>query len=280
MKQLAGRTALVTGAAGGIGRALSVRLAREGCRLVLLDVDQARLEETAHLTQSVDTRLRRCDLSDAAELQAAALFAQAQFAGVDLLVNNAGVGYFGKTEQMAPEHCDRLIDVNLRAPMQLTRALLAGLLARGDAHVLNVASFLGLVAPRRLAAYSATKFGLVGFGESLRAEYGRAGLGVTTLCPGFVDTGMFGVAPHGPDREEAQRPPGWMLTSPEKVAERALRAVQRNQRLVVMQPYAKALFWVKRLAPWAFDLANQSNRRRRAKSVSEPAFEAPVRRAA
>ncbi len=269
MEHLAGKTALVTGAAGGIGRALSVRLAEQGCRLVLLDIDGTGLEETA-LACGSEVRLRRCDIARSAELEAAARFAQAQFGGVDLLVNNAGVGYFGKTEHMSPEHCDRLIDVNLRAPMQLTRALLAGLLARGDAHVLNVASFLGLVAPRRLAAYSATKFGLVGFGESLRAEYGRAGLGVTTLCPGFVDTGMFTDAPHGPDRDEPQRPPRWMMTTPEKVAERALRAVRRNERLVVMQPYAKALFWVKRLAPWAFDVANQSKRRRRPEPQAQP----------
>src|SRR5919109_925582 len=146
MREILGKSALVTGAASGIGRAIALKLADEGVRLFLVDINEIGLESVAN-----DARL----------------------AGVDILVNNAGITYYGHTEQMSAEHWDRLTRVNLLSHIQFTRELLPSLLARPEAHVLNVCSMFGLVGMPKVAAYSTTKFALVGFSDALRAEYGR-----------------------------------------------------------------------------------------------------------
>jgi len=151
--------------------------------------------------------------------------------------------------------------------------LLPTLLQQHESHVLNVASFFGLIGTRKLAVYTSSKFGLVGFSESLRAEYGRSGLGVTTLCPGFVDTQIFATAPRGPDRAKNKIPPDWMLTSPEKIAARAIKAIYRNHAVVVQQPYAKLAYFAKRFCPGLIDWANhlsRSSKRKKTAPDSQP----------
>lgn len=264
MKSFYNRVALITGAASGIGRALSLRLAEEGMNLYLLDVNGERLAEVLDAAQQLGVLAvgRQCDVSQLPEIEASVNHGLQHWGTIDLLVNNAGVAYFGSTDQMTSEHCERLLAVNLMGPLHFTRLLLPTLLARPEAHVLNVASFFGLVGIRKLAAYAASKFGLVGYSEALRAEYARTNLGVTCLCPGFVDTNLFTTAPLGPDRQSQKVPPAWMLTSPERVAERAVRAIQRNEALVVMQTYAKAVHLFKRWFPGVIDFANHLSRKR------------------
>jgi short-subunit dehydrogenase len=149
---------------------------------------------------------------------------------------------------------DWVLAVNLLAPIQLTRELLPTLLARQEAHIVNVCSVLGLVAIPRFTAYQTSKFGLVGFSESLRAEYTCRGLGVTALCPGFVRTNMFQARSDGRHGKLMRPAPAWMYTSPERVAARVIKAIRRNQGLVPVTPLARFLWLVKRLTPrlWAF----------------------------
>jgi len=269
MRTLRNKSALVTGAASGIGRAIALRLAREGVDLFLLDIDQAGLVDVvaAVKRERVEAIGRRCDVSDPSQIAASVAHILDRWGGVDVLVNNAGITYYGQTTEMSAEHCERLLAINLHAPIHFTRELLPSLLERPEAHVLNVASFFGLIGTRRLSAYTASKFGLVGFSESLRAEYGRAGLGVTALCPGFVDTNLFASAQLGTDREQSKQPPQWMLTTPEKTAARAIKAIYRNQAQVVMQPYAKLAYFGKRFFPGLLDWANHLSR----KSAKPPA---------
>ncbi len=264
MRTLRNKSALVTGAASGIGRAIALQLASEGVDLFLLDIDQAGLVDVVAAVKRlrVDAIGRRCDVSEPEQIAASVAHILDRWGGVDLLVNNAGITYYGQTLEMSAEHCERLLAINLHAPIHFTRELLPTLLERPEAHVLNVASFFGLIGTRRLAAYTASKFGLVGFSESLRAEYGRAGLGVTALCPGFVDTNLFATAPLGADRQQQKLPPRWMLTTPEKIAKRAIKAIYRNQAQVVMQPYAKLAHLGKRFFPGLYDWANHLSRKR------------------
>ena len=264
MRTLRDKAALVTGAASGIGRAIALQLAREGMDLYLLDINEAGLAQVMSDVQRhrVNVLSRPCDVSQPQQITACVDHILNRWEGVDLLVNNAGITYYGETAYMSTAHCERLLAINLHAPIHLTRALLPSLLARPEAHVLNVASFFGLIGSRRLSAYTASKFGLVGFSESLRAEYARAGLGVTALCPGFVDTGLFATASLGEERQQAKTPPRWMLTTPERIAARAAKAIRRNEAQVVMQPYAKLACWTKRLAPWLLDWAHHLSRKR------------------
>jgi short-subunit dehydrogenase len=265
VRELRGKTALVTGAASGIGRAIALRLAAEGVNLFVVDVNDVGLANVADEARAagVQAIARRCDVSEPREVSATVAEILSRWGGVDILVNNAGITYYGRTEQMSAEHWDQLVRVNLLSHIQFTRELLPSLLARPEAHVLNVCSMFGLVGMPKLAAYSTTKFGLVGFTEALRAEYGRDGLGVTALCPGFVDTNLFASAPLGESQKGPKIPPAIFCTSPEKVARAAVKAIRRNHRMVVMTPAAWLLVSVKRFLPSVMDFAFHLGRRKR-----------------
>ena len=168
---------------------------------------------------------------------------------VDLLVNNAGVVYYGPTERMTPEQWDWLLQINLRAPIQLTRELLPHFLQQGEAHVLNVSSIAGLVGSPRLTAYHTSKFGLVGFTEAMRAEYRSRGIGFTALCPGLVETNLFEAALNGRSRKQLKKPPRWLTVSSDYVARQAIRAIRANRGIVPVSPSAHFLWWLHRMSP-------------------------------
>lgn len=255
MREIRGKTALVTGAASGIGRAIALRLGKEGATLFLIDIDEKGLLDTAAESRAsgVEVITRRCNVGEPREVSAAVAEALSRWNGVDILVNNAGITYYGKTERMAAEHWDRLVRINLLSHIQFTRELLPSLLARREAHVLNVCSVLGLIGMPKVAAYCASKFGMVGFSESLRNELGRQGLGVTALCPGFVRTNLFTNAPLEDQVDEHKLPPKAICTTPERVADAAVKAIYRNKRLVVIEPFARLMYATKRFAPWLMD---------------------------
>ncbi|HJQ78548.1 MAG TPA: SDR family oxidoreductase [Lacipirellulaceae bacterium] len=265
MRELRGKKALVTGAASGIGRAIAERLSAEGVHLFLADINEVGLAKVVGDLQrsGVEVIGRRCDVAEPREISATVSEILSRWGGVDILVNNAGITYYGRTERMSAEHWDKLIRVNLLSHIQFTRELLPSLLAHPEAHVLNVCSMFGLVGMPKLAAYTTAKFAMVGFSDSLRAEYGREGLGVTALCPGFVDTNLFASAPLGESQTEPKIPPAIFCTTPEKVARAALKAIRRDRRLVVVSPWAKFLVTAKRLVPGVIDFVFHLGRRKR-----------------
>jgi short-subunit dehydrogenase len=272
MQTFKNKTALITGAAAGIGRAIALRLADEGTNLYLLDIDPLGLSEVAVAAKArgVAVTTRICDVSRVNEVTASVDHGLNCWRSFDLLINNVGITYYGRTDQMSAENCEHLLAVNLHAPMHFTRLLLPTLLSQPEAHVLNVSSFMGLVGTRKLAAYSASKFGLMGFSEALRAEYARTNLGITAICPGFVATDFFDSGLHGPDRHAPKQPPRWMLTSADKVAIRAVKAIRRDEALVVMQHYAKLTHLTKRFLPGLLDFAHHLSRKRFAAKVQTP----------
>jgi short-subunit dehydrogenase len=265
MRELRGKTALVTGAASGIGRAIASRLAAEGVHLFLVDINEVGLAKVVEDLQREGAEVigRRCDVAQPRDISAAVAEILSRWGGVDILVNNAGITYYGRTERMSAEHWDKLLRVNLLSHIQFTRELLPSLLARPQAHVLNVCSMFGLVGMPKLAAYTTTKFAMVGFSDSLRAEYGREGLGVTALCPGFVDTNLFASAPLGEKQQAPKIPPAIFCTTPEKVARAAVKAIRRDRRMVVISPWAKFLVSVKRLVPGIMDFVFHLGRKKR-----------------
>jgi short-subunit dehydrogenase len=271
MRELRGKTALVTGASSGIGRAIAMRLAAEGVHLFLADINEVGLAKVVGELQPTGVEVigRRCDVAEPREISATVAEILNRWGGVDILVNNAGITYYGRTERMSAEHWDKLVRVNLLSHIQFTRELLPSLLARPEAHVLNVCSMFGLVGMPKLTAYTTTKFAMVGFSDALRAEYGRDGLGVTALCPGFVDTNLFASAPLGESQKEAKIPPAIFCTTPEKVARAAVRAIRRDRRIVVISPWAKFLVTTKRLVPGVMDFVFHLGRRNRVARKAE-----------
>jgi NAD(P)-dependent dehydrogenase (short-subunit alcohol dehydrogenase family) len=258
MQRIDGKLALVTGAASGIGRATALALAHQGANLFLVDINQPQLAEAAdearQLGVHVDARV--CDVSRPGEIHQTVEDLLETWGGLDILINNAGIAYYGPTVQMTNEQWDRLLAVNLHGPIQFTRELLPALLARSEAHILNMCSIAGLVAAPRLAAYHVSKFALVGFSEALRAEYGPRGLGVTALCPGLVRTSLFQSAATAPGKSVPQFP-AWMSTTPQHVAARAIRAIRRSEGLVMVTPLAHLLWRIKRFTPGLLDWIQQ-----------------------
>jgi NAD(P)-dependent dehydrogenase (short-subunit alcohol dehydrogenase family) len=271
MKTIRGKTALVTGAASGLGKAIALRLAEEGANLVLWDLDLPGAQAVASYARrlGVEASARRCDVADRREIDREIAILLAQTGGVDILVNNAGVGFYGPTTSMTEEQWDWLLAINLHAPIHITRQLLPSLLDRPEAHIVNMASICGLVAGGRFAAYHVSKFALVGFSEALRAEYGRQGLGVTAICPGPVRTRLYASSPSGHKKKPTPEPPRYICTTAVRVANKTIRAIRGNRGLAPVGGLAYALYFTKRLAPGLLDVIQQFGRRKRMKKKAQ-----------
>jgi len=257
----AGGTAVVTGAASGIGAALAGRLAARGANLVLLDRDAERLAEVAASVRSghstVDVEPHVVDLADPVATARVAAAVLAAHPAIRLLVNNAGVALGGRFDQVTLDEFEWVIDINFRAVVRLTHALLPALKAEPGSHLVNVSSVFGLVAPGGQAAYAASKFAVRGFTEALRQELRPDGVGVTCVHPGGVNTRIAASARIGsgvPD-EVRERQGDWerLLTmDPVKAAEIILRGVERRRGRVLVGGSATALDVVARLLPSAY----------------------------
>jgi len=264
MKNFTGKRALVTGAASGIGRALAVELAGRGTHLFLLDKNKCglrTLQSEIRQQASVEVHYRVCDLTSTDEITESNAYILETWGGLDILVNNAGILYYGITAEMTVAQWNRVLAVNLHAPIQFTREWLPILDRQAEAHLLNVASFFGLVPYAKICAYQTSKFGLLGFTQSLRAELRRTQIGVTALCPGFVATPLYETAEYADGR--LRKPPRWLCTSPEYVARKAIRAISRNKRLTLVTPLAHLAHWAQRLTPGVLDAFYRLGRTRR-----------------
>jgi short-subunit dehydrogenase len=235
-------TAIVTGAAGGIGEQLAYALAGRGSALALVDRDAERLERVARqvrerATQKVATYV--VDLSDDAATHELGRRLAAEHPDATLLINNAGVALGGTFEQVSEEEFDWLISINYRAVVTLTRELLPTLRANRGSHLVNISSLFGLIAPAGQVAYSTSKFAVRGFTEGLRAELaGR--VGVTVVHPGGIRTGIarnarLAASVAGREAEGERADFDKLLSYPaEKAAAEILAAVEhRRPRLLI-----------------------------------------------
>jgi NAD(P)-dependent dehydrogenase (short-subunit alcohol dehydrogenase family) len=261
MKRIAGRKALVTGAASGIGRSIALALASEGVDVFLVDIDGAGLEETAREAGAfgTETAIAGCDLSQPAQIEEALRSLLERWGKLHILVNNAGVLWYGPTHRMSAAQWRWLLSINLFAPILLIRMLLPTLLAQEEAHIVNVCSMLGLAGGRKVAAYQTSKFALVGLSRGLRLEYRDTGLGVTALCPGFVRTSLNEPFAGG-QRIEI---PSWIQSTPEAVAQAAIAAIHGNRGVQVVSPAAHLYWTLVRLCPGLVDWVNREGWRQR-----------------
>jgi short-subunit dehydrogenase len=224
--EITARTALLTGATGGLGRAIAQRLAADGARLVL---SGRREEELLALAESLPGEDHRVIVADLAEDGAAEHLAE-QAAGVDILVANAGLPGAGWLAEFSADEVKRALRVNLEAPMLLARALFPEMLERGAGALVFVSSLSGKSATPRTSIYNATKFGLRGFALGLRSDLGPRGIGVSLVSPGFVrEAGMFAEA-------GADTPPGMGTTTPDAVADAVQRAIVENKVEIAVAP--------------------------------------------
>jgi short-subunit dehydrogenase len=222
MQRLDG-TVLVTGATGGIGRAIAQAFAARGASLI---VTGRRADALASLGQELGARTIECDLADRSAVERLA-----DAAGqLDVLVANAALPASGVFTELDQEQIDRMLEVNLRAPIALVRALAPGMVARRSGHIVLISSLAGKAASPASAIYSATKFGLRGFAHGVREDLRPHGVGVSVVLPGFISgAGMF--ADSG-----ATLPRGVGTRRPEDVAAAVIRAVEQNRSELDVAP--------------------------------------------
>lgn len=258
---LQNRVAVVTGAASGIGRAIAISLARRGCHLALADISEPGLAQTAELAASPGVRISRHRL-DVAGREAVASFPAivlAEHGRIDILVNNAGVALGGTFEQMSEADFEWLFEINFWGVVRMTRAFLPHLRASDDARIVNLSSLYGLVSPPGQTAYSASKFAVRGFSQSLRYELEGSKIGVTVVHPGGVATAIARNAriPKGlmSAEEETQRRAAaekLLTMPPEKAGEIIVQAIERRKPRVLVGTDAKIISVIERLAPVSY----------------------------
>jgi short-subunit dehydrogenase len=247
MIELRGARALLTGAAGGLGRYIGRALAIEGTNLAVSDLPGSELEEVADELRGLGVQAQAvpADLTESAQRERVVLGATEAIGPLDVLVNNAGLEFGGSFSHCTGDELDAIVAVNLTAVMDLTRLVLPGMLERRRGHIVNLASLAGKIPSMYLAPYAATKHGVVGFTHSMRAEYADQPVGFSAICPVFVsDVGMYGRLE---DRVD-EPPPGLRPIPPQRVAGAVLSAIQEDRAEVVLnrgpiRPIV-ALYWV------------------------------------
>tara|TARA_R110000868_G_scaffold59212_1_gene181809 strand:+ start:4405 stop:5259 length:855 start_codon:yes stop_codon:yes gene_type:complete len=253
----ADRTAVVTGAASGIGAALAHGLAARGCRLALADIDHEGLDRVAASTGIAADRISLHHL-DVCDAQAIAAFPDAvrlAHGGAALLFNNAGVAVGGRFEDVSEADFDWLMSINFWGVVRMTRAFLPMLREPDQAQITNISSLFGLVAPAGQTAYSASKFAVRGFSDSLRHELAGTSVGVTTVHPGGIRTSIAKNARHAANADPAELARGqeafdkFLVMPPEQAAAIILRGVARRRPRVLVGRDAHFMALVERLLP-------------------------------
>jgi len=267
MKDFRNKLCVVTGGSSGIGLAVAEALAREGARLLLVARDPAALERAAQQLRALgaaEVQVLSADVARDADIARLPAAIAAMAPAADLVVNSAGIVSGGLLHEVPMEEWRRLHEVNVLGVVRVLNAVLPAMLARaargeGGGHVVNIASGAGLIGFTGLGSYVASKAAVVGLTESLRSELAASGIGVTAVCPGFVQTPiaskvqLFGRM----DTPRTQRfIQNWFARNnlqATTVARRTLQAVRRNQRMVVVGRDAVSGYWTKRLAPWLLE---------------------------
>jgi NAD(P)-dependent dehydrogenase (short-subunit alcohol dehydrogenase family) len=274
------KTAIVTGAASGIGRALSAALVARGTQVVLADVDAAGVDDAARTLGATGTvEAAALDVRDTDAFAALVARTVERHGGIDYLFNNAGISIGGPTHELTAAHWERIIDVNLRGVVNGLLAAYPVMVEQRRGHLVNTASGAGLVAPPFVTAYAATKHAVVGLSTGLRPEAALHGVRVSVVCPGSIETPILDrpVDPDLPLTRSApvtarrylaavkQRP-----SSADRFAERVLRQVARNRGIIVEPPNARALWYLQRLSPRLVDTVGRSLARRVDRDLVRP----------
>ncbi len=265
MKDFRDRVAAISGAGGGIGRALALRLAREGCHLALADIDEAGLGETVEMLQASGVRVSGTvlDVADEAAVYAWAETTAQEHGAVHVIVNNAGVALSGTVASLPLEDYRWIMDINFWGVVYGTKAFLPHLEAAGQGHIVNLSSVFGLTAQPLLSGYNASKFAVRGFTESLRQDLELTGSPVSATCvhPGGIRTNIARSTRYDPstravtgrsDADAIRQYEALFRTEPAAAAETILRGVRKNKRRVLIGLDARGFDAIVRVVPGAY----------------------------
>ena len=266
MTAIRGAAAAVTGAASGIGRALALELAARGCDLALADRDEAGLQTIAAEINRVHSRkvtLHRVDVSEPRQIEEFAPAAIAGHPGLNIVVNNAGVALLGQFNEIDQAQMDWLMNINFWGVVHATRAFLPHLSGQREAHIVNLSSIFGIIAPPGQTAYAAAKFAVRGFSESLRHELQMAASPVrlSVVHPGGVATNIarnsrtgVGMTDNARRAQSIERFDSVAKTTPAAAALRIIQGIEKNQPRILIGNDARFMDLLQRFRPatyWA-----------------------------
>jgi NAD(P)-dependent dehydrogenase (short-subunit alcohol dehydrogenase family) len=247
-----GKIAVVTGAASGLGQGFSIEIAKAGGTVIAADIDQAGVEKTVATIESAGGKAEahKLDVADQAAVAALVDGTVEKHGRIDYIFNNAGIAVQGLVEEIPIEHWDAIVDVNLKGVIYGTSAAYKHMVKQGNGHIVNTASLAGLVPSPLLAPYSTVKFGVVGLSDSLRVEAQAKGVDVTALCPGFIESGIYGSSlTSGDFNEEVFRANLPLIVPLDKGVKKLLDGVVKKKRIVTLPFYAHPLIWGYKLTP-------------------------------
>ena len=257
MKNIKGKAALVTGAGSGIGQATALALADAGAKLILCDINTRGLETTvADMPDNVCLLQRTVDVSDRAAMAAFAGEVHEIVPAVDILINNAGVYITGGVLDLSLDDWDWVLSVDLWGVIHGLHYFVPPMVQRGmPGHIVNVSSMAGFWIAPEITGYLTAKFGVFGLSEALREDLRGKGISVTTACPGMINTNLiqttrFRLAgdeeQHREQLKEAYQRRNY---GPEKVAQGILKAIRKSQRLALIAPESKIMYYMERYCP-------------------------------
>ena len=266
MTAIRGSAAAVTGAASGIGRALALELAARGCDVALADRDEAGLQTVAaeiNRAHSQKVTLHRVDVSEPQQIADFAQAATSAHPGLNIVVNNAGVALLGQFNEIDQAQMDWLMNINFWGVVHATRAFLPHLARQREAHIVNLSSIFGIIAPPGQTAYAAAKFAVRGFSESLRHELRMAAspIRLSVVHPGGVSTNIVrnsragtGVTDNERRAQLIERFDAAAKTTPAAAALRIIRGIEKNQPRILIGSDARFMDLLQRFRPatyWA-----------------------------
>jgi short-subunit dehydrogenase len=258
MTDLSDAVVLITGATGGFGRQMTRQFLEAGSHVLLTDIDAASLESLSAAFPAHDAKILgslAADLVDDAGCRKLYDDVRALDLVPDILVNNAGIGVGGRFDHVPPDRWERVVQINLLAPMRLCYLFLPRMIERGSGHIVNISSLAGWVGTSGISSYCATKFGLRGFSDSLASDYDECGIKVSAVFPFFsrtpiLDSEQFGF-------ETRREVPDDMVTDPVDVVAEIIKGVRKDRREIFPDKMSRRIHYLKRFMPWIIPLIDR-----------------------
>jgi len=253
MTEFSDKTIVITGASSGIGAATAVRMAREGAKIALCARNEERLDKVAALVKEAGGKPFKyvLDVSDRSAVQKVFSHIKRDCGGMDVVINNAGIGYIGPVETMSEADMRRVMDVNFFGVINCTQAAIPHMKGNAGGLIVLVSSILGKRAMPSYGVYSASKFAVAGLSEALRLELAEYGIKVLLVCPTATDTGFFDNA--GWDGKASRQLRGPVVMTAEAVAEQVYRSLVSNRRECVLSLPARLFHWLNFFCPSLVD---------------------------
>lgn len=244
----------ITGAASGIGRALALGAAREGALVWVTDIDAAGAGAVAGEVhaQGGQAWALRLDVTDVAAVDSAVARVIGEAGRIDVCFNNAGIGFAGEFRDSTVEQWRRVFEVNLFGVLHVALAVYRQMVRQGHGHLVNTASLAGVLPTPGLSVYGASKWAVVSLTQSLRLEGEALGVKVSAVCPSFVESNIYSRTLVAGLKQDAMRSvAAFPIVPVEGLVPRVFRGIERNEAMILFPFYARVLWWLQRLAPWA-----------------------------